>query len=136
MEKKANGLLKVVGILMIIFGALGMIFGLIAVIGVGALAALLGADANVGLLTVAAILYLIGTIITFIAGIVGVKNAAKPEKAQTCIIFGILAAAFSVLGNILTMVGGGSFNAFGLLSGLVIPVLYLIGAFQNKKLAQ
>jgi len=134
-EKKSNGFLKVTGILMIIGGSLGFIFSIIAVLGVAlvvALAEAAGVDAKAGLLTFAAILAIVSSVVSFIAGIIGVKNAAKPEKAQTCIVFGILCIVLSILGQILTMVAGGSFNVVGLFTGLVIPVLYLIGAFQNK----
>ena len=132
---QSNKFLKVTGILMIIGGAVGIIFGLIAVIGVGALVALLGTDANGGLLMFAAVLALVSAIVSLIAGIIGVANAAKPEKAMVCIVFGVLTVALSVLGNVLTIVGGGSFNGVGLVTGLVVPVLYLIGAFQNKSKA-
>ena len=129
MENKSNGLLKVAGILMIIGGIIGIIVGIIAVLGVGVLAAL---GASSGLLTFSAILLIVGAIVQLIAGIVGAKNAAKPENAQKCIVFGVLVIALSVLGNILGLVAGGSFNFVSLLSGLLLPVLYLVGAFQNK----
>lgn len=132
METKSNGFLKVTGILMIISGALGIIFGIISVLGVGVLAAL---GANSGLLTFAAILALVSGVASLVAGIMGVKNAAKPEKAMQCIILGFLTAALSILGNVLTVVGGGDFSVINLVLGLVIPVLYLIGAFQNKQRA-
>ena len=80
-------------------------------------------------------LALVSAGISLVAGILGVKNAAKPEKAMVCIVFGILTAALSVLGNVLTVAGGGNFSIPNLLLGLVIPVLYLIGAFQNKQRA-
>lgn len=135
MEKKSNGFLKVAGILMIIGGGLGIILGIIAVLGVGLLAAALGAEASLGLLTFAAVLSLIGSVVSLIAGILGVANAAKPEKATVCIVFGILTAVLSVLGNVLTAAAGGSFSVVNLILGLVLPALYLIGAFQNKKRA-
>ena len=135
METKSNGFLKVTGIIMIIGGSLGFIFGIIALLGVAlvvSLAIAAGVDVNSGLLTFAAILVVVGAVVQFIAGIVGVKNAAKPEKAQTCITFGILCVAISILGQILNIVAGGNFSVVTLITGLVLPVLYLIGAFQNK----
>ncbi|MGI6174762.1 MAG: hypothetical protein ACOYJC_01100 [Christensenellales bacterium] len=135
MERKSNGFLKVTGILMIIAGGLGIIFGIIAVLGVSLLVAALGAEASLGLLTFAAILSLVSAAISLVAGILGVANAAKPEKATVCIVFGILTAVLSVLGNILTTAGGGDFSVLNLILGLVLPVLYLIGAFQNKQRA-
>ncbi|MGI5849511.1 MAG: hypothetical protein ACOX8Q_05540 [Christensenellales bacterium] len=135
MERKSNGFLKVTGILMIIGGGLGIILGIIAVLGVSLLVAALGAEADLGLLTFAAVLSLVGAAVSLVAGILGVANAAKPEKATVCIVFGILTAVFSVLGNILTAAGGGDFSVISLITGLILPVLYLIGAFQNKKRA-
>jgi len=135
MEPKSNKLLKVAGILMIIGGAIGIILGIVAVIGIGALALLLGEHINTGLLMLSAVLVLVGAIFQLIAGILGVKNAAKPEKAQTCIVFGVIIILLSVLGNILNVVGGNDFNAASMGIGLVIPVIYIIGAIQNKKLA-
>ena len=131
MERKSNGFLKVTGILMIIGGGLSIIIGLIAVMGVGALVYALGGD-GLGLLTFAAILTLVGAAIQLVAGILGDANAAKPEKATVCIVFGILTAVFTILGNVLNVVGGSTFNVLSPIIGLVLPILYLIGAFQNK----
>lgn len=136
MENQSNVLLKVSGILMIIGGILGIILGIIAVLGVGVFVAAAGKGANLGILMTASILVLISMIFTLIAGIVGVKNAANPEKANTCIMYGFIIVGFTLLGNILSVVGGNSFNFTGLLIGLVLPAIYLVGAFQNKKLAE
>ena len=79
---------------------------------------------------------LLSAVAEFIAGIIGVKNWNKPEKAVTCIGWGIAVVAMCVISQILTLIGyPENFNVINLVSGLVIPVLYLIGAFQNKKLA-
>ena len=133
--QKSNGFLKVAGILMIIGGVFTIIFSILAVIGVGALAASLGAEVDMGLVMVSAILGLISGIVSFIAGIMGTKNANKPEKAMTCIVFGGLTVLLSVLGSILNVVAGSQFSVVGLITGLLVPALYLIGAFQNKKSA-
>ena len=117
---------------MIIGGSVGTIWGIFLVLGIGVTAVALGDAANMGLLLFGAILWLFGTGISLVAGIIGVKNAAKPEKATVCIVFGLSAALASVLSNILTVVGGGEFNVSGLLTGLLFPILYLIGAIQNK----
>ena len=133
MENKSNPILKITGILMIIGGAVGIIVSIIAALGVGALALLVGGA--VAVLMVAVILALVGSVIELVAGIVGVKNAARPEKAGVCIVFGILTLVLSLLGNILTVAGGGTFSGINLGLGVVIPILYLIGAFQNKSKA-
>ncbi len=130
---KGSKFLKVTGILMIVFGALALILSIVAAIGLATLAAL---DLNTWQYTAAVILMLVGSIFELIAGIVGVKNCNKPEKAGTCMVWGIIVIALSVLSNVLTLVGNpDNFSIVNLLTGLVIPVLYLIGAVMNKKAA-
>lgn len=130
---KGSKFLKVTGILMIVFGALALILSIVAAIGLAALAAL---DLNTWQYTLAVILMLVGSIFELIAGIVGVKNCTKPEKAGTCMVWGIIVIALSVLSDVLTLVGNpDNFSIVSLLTGLVIPVLYLIGAVMNKKAA-
>ncbi len=134
MENKSNTLLKVTGILMIIGGAIGIIGGIIAIIGVGAFVAMVGGSA--GILIGGAILVLISAIVSLIAGIQGVKNADKPENANVCIMYGSIVIGFTILGSLLNVIGGKGFSFSSLLIGLVLPGLYLYGAFQNKKLAE
>lgn len=130
---KGSKFLKVTGILMIVFGALALILSIVAAIGLAALVAL---DLNTWQYTLAVILMLVGSIFELIAGIVGVKNCNKPEKAGTCMVWGIIVIALSVLSDVLTLVGNpDNFSIVSLLTGLVIPVLYLIGAVMNKKSA-
>lgn len=127
---KGRMFLKVTGILMIIGAAFGIIGGIIAVIGVGALAAVL--ETSAGGLMLASILILVSAIIQLIAGIMGIKNCDKPEKAQSCLIMGIIVALLSVAGNVISNVLGTSFNIISYITSLVIPVLYIIGAAKNK----
>ncbi|NLJ73345.1 MAG: hypothetical protein GX333_10060 [Syntrophomonadaceae bacterium] len=82
-----------------------------------------GTDTNVG-------------IVSLIAGIQGVKNADKPENANVCIMYGSIVIGFTILGSLLNVIGGKGFSFSSLLIGLVLPGLYLYGAFQNKKLAE
>ena len=130
---KGRKFLKVTGILMIIGAAFGIIGGIIAMIGVGALAAVLETSA-VGLM-LASVLVLASAVFQLIAGIMGVKNCDKPEKAQACLVMGIIVAILSVAGNVISNVLGSDFNAFNYATGLVIPVLYIIGAAKNKETA-
>ena len=130
---KGRKFLKVTGILMIIGAAFGIIGGIIAMIGVGALAAVLETSA-VGLM-LAGVLVLASAVFQLIAGIMGVKNCDKPEKAQACLVMGIIVAILSVAGNVISNVLGSDFNAFNYATGLVIPVLYIIGAAKNKETA-
>lgn len=128
---KGRQFLKVTGILMIIGGAFGIIGGIVAMIGAGALAAVL--ETSAGGLMLASALILASAVFQLIAGIMGVKNCDKPEKAQSCIVIGVIVAILSVAGNVISNVLGSDFNIINYATGLIIPVLYIIGAVKNKE---
>ena len=136
-EKHMEGskLLKVSGILMIIGGALSAILGIVAVLGVAALAYIASAQTEAGMLYASTILLLISGVVELIAGIIGVINAEKPQKAKACIVWGALVAILSVASTILGVVGGSDFSVSGLVLGLVLPVIYIIGAVKNMQSA-
>ena len=130
---KGQKFLKVTGILMIIGAAFLILFGVI-IGGVGALVAALGGSKELnfafylGLATA-----LVGGIIELIAGINGVKHCNKPENAKKCITWGIIVIALSVISNVLAVIGGGEFNVLSFVIGLIVPGLYIYGAFLNHK---
>ena len=128
---KGRKFLKVTGILMIIGGAFGIIGGIVAMIGAGALAAVL--ETSAGGLMLASALILASAVFQLIAGIMGVKNCDKHEKAQSCLVMGVIVAILSVSGNIISNVLGSNFNILSYATGLIIPVLYIIGAVKNKE---
>ena len=128
---KGRKFLKVTGILMIIGGAFGIIGGIVAMIGAGALAAVL--ETSAGGLMLASALILASAVFQLIAGIMSVKNCDKPEKAQSCIVIGVIVAILSVAGNVISNVLGSDFNIINYATGLIIPVLYIIGAVKNKE---
>ena len=132
MEAKGSGFLKVTGILMIIGGAISLIVAIVAIIGIAALVYVAGSEINAGLLYAAGVISLVSAVAERIAGIVGVKNCKKPEKARTCVVWGVIVAVLCVAGSVLTVVGGNSFPVFSLILGLVLPVLYIVGAIKNK----
>ena len=132
-KTKGTGFLKVTGILMIIGGAISVIMGIVAVLGVAALAYISDGTVSSALLYTSVILMIVSAVAELVAGIIGVANCKKPDKAGSCIVWGIIVAVLSVAGTILNSVGGGSFSAFSLILGLVLPVLYIIGAVFNKK---
>ncbi|MGN0601869.1 MAG: hypothetical protein ACI4I7_04085 [Oscillospiraceae bacterium] len=132
---KGSGFLKVTGILMIIFGSIALIVSIVAILGIAALAYISSGEMSSALLYTAGVLSLISAVAEFVTGILGVKNCKRPEKAGTCIAWGIIVIVLSVAGSILTVVGGDSFPVFSFLLGLVMPVLFIIGAVKNKKSA-
>ena len=108
---KGKGLLKVVGILMIIGGAISIIMSIIAIASVGTLTYFTDGDLssvqlNPTIIYTSCVVMILGSVAELIAGIIGVKNCAKPEKATSCLVFGIIVAIFNLLGIIIGAVGG------------------------------
>ena len=128
---KGSTFLKVTGILMIVFGTLALVLAIIA-IAAASLATSLGIGSM--MLTLSGILALVGAVAQMVAGILGAVNWARPEKAGVCIVWGVIVIVLCILSTILTLVSDAdNFSIISLLTSFVIPVLYLIGAFQNKK---
>jgi len=133
--EKSNKFLTVTGILMIIGGAIGIILGIAVVACAGVVAgwaAEVGEVELAGTLLLGSIILLVSAVVQFVAGIIGVANAKKPEKAMVCIVFGILTALTAIVGQLINLGNGVAFDILGWILGLALPVLYLIGAFQNK----
>ena len=72
---------------MIISGILGIILGSIAILGAGFLSAVAEAtevDVNENLLIFSGVFAITSAVISLIAGILGVKNSSRPDKANIC----------------------------------------------------
>jgi len=139
---KSNKFLKITGILMIIGGSFTILFGTIIILfgifleSAGLLSTIdlpntfgLFAEIILGALVA-------GGIVQLITGIIGVKNAKKPENANICLLFGAITALIFIAPQVLTSVGSGNagnFNAAGVITGMLIPAFYLIGAVQLKE---
>lgn len=46
---------------------------------------------------------------------------------------GYLVIALAVISNVLEVIGGGKFNVLSFVIGLIVPGLYIYGAFLNHK---
>ncbi len=103
---------------------------IIVAIGVAALTVLGSAR---GMLYASTALMIVSAAAEMVTGILGVVNCKKPEKAKTCIAWGIVVAVLCVAGTVLSVAGDGDFSIVSLLIGLVLPVLYIIGASLNAK---
>ena len=131
MKKKLNPgkVLKILGILLIVGGAVNIVLGALTFRAVLASPLLTAAPAKGTLLLVAAILALVGGVVEILAGITGLKNRSNPTKAGTCIALGVIAAVLSILGVVLTVIGSGTFatlNIPKLLLGFLWPVLFTV----------
>lgn len=128
MNAPGKSMLKVVGILMIIFSAIALI---VLIIGLAGSIALMAYSPSLGIILVLALILSFASVIfEFIAGILGVKNCGDTSKANSLFGIGvalIIIAAVSIILNIIS----GSFSVSNLIS-LVLPILYTIGASQNK----
>ena len=98
-----------------------------------ALAYISDGKASSALLYASVVLMLVSAAAELTAGIIGIINCKKPEKAGICMAWGVIVAVLCVASTILNSAGGGSFSVFFLILGLVLPVLYIIGAVFNKK---
>ena len=130
---KGHKFLKITGILMIVSAASSILAGG-CVGGLGALAAGLGAAAGLTFAYWAALfLTLIGGICQLIAGINGVKQSKRSEKAGGLSVWVAIVAVFSVLSVVMNLVNGSEFNVTSVLTGVAVPALYIYGAVLNSK---
>ena len=125
---KGQKILKITSILMIIGGVIAAIAGVIAILGVSALVALSGSAEDTGLLYASSILVTVDSVIQFIAGIKGIA----PQKAASCVKWGIIIAILAIISIIIGLVGGGQFSITSLVLNLLLPGLYAYGAMQMK----
>ncbi len=95
---------------MIIGGGISIILGIIAALGVAALVYISDGTASSALLYASVVLMIISAVAELVAGIIGVANCKKPDKAGSCIVWGIIVAVLSVAGTILNSVGGRFFQ--------------------------
>ena len=129
-----NKILKITSILMIVGRTIGLIGGIIAVMGVDVFAAVLVKEANLGLILLGSIFFLASSIISLIAGILGVKNLVTPKNINNCFLLGTIAVIFSIIGFGVILAAGNKFNILNLITGIMLPGLYLYGTFENEKL--
>lgn len=125
-------LLKITSILMIIGGVIAAIAGVVAILGISALAVLAESTEGTGLLYASSILVTVASVIQLIAGIKGIGACSAPQKAASCIKWGAVIAGMSVVSMMIGFIGGGEFSLTSLLLNLLLPGLYAYGAAQIK----
>ena len=126
-ELKGKGMLKVVSILYIVFAAINILPGLLALLnGIRA-----GAGSDVGLFLIAVgLLAALSGVFGLVLGILGVKWCARPEKAKVLFILGMAFVVLKLIDLVPAMVSGSGVS-LGTLAGFTLPVLYVVGAFRN-----
>ena len=88
-------------------------------------------------LLISIIFVVVAAVVFLAAGILGVANSRKVEKAGICMIMGILMIAYVVInfgyGALTSDVAVGSIISTVLM--LIVPLLYLWGALKNKEVS-
>ena len=133
---KGSVFFKNVAILMAIFPIYNLAMGLLN--GDGPFAGLFqlsDIESASGLVSIGVIIAIIGSVLSIIVGIIGMKNADKPEKMNACILWGILVMLIYSASQLLDFVGGGvhdTLDYIGMISGFAIPAFFIVGAVQTK----
>lgn len=143
-EAPGKGLLRFTGVLYIIFGVLSALFTILGLTGVSTFGKLMGltntnTNANTrtgigstiggtlgGIMIAALVMMLILALFEIITGIVGISNSDKPYNANACITLAIIMIILQIASGLV-----GTFNWISII-GLLLPILYLIGAIQNR----
>lgn len=150
MEIKGQKMLKVIGILMIIFAALAMVVSILTLVTGGLLVTATGFAEDADVATaggiVAAAFYIVGVVsilcaaFELITGILGVSAASTPSvgKLKAALVLDIIIIVVS-LATILynTFTGGFAGQAWYMtllttVGSLVLPILFLLGLSQYK----
>ena len=140
---KGRNYLYLSGLLMALGGLVSITIGIFKLIGCvvcGCTAVQAGADEGVvtAIVIIAGILALTGGVLQLIAGIQGVRYSDTPEKAGTCIAWGIIVLVLQVIRLIISLAGsdsGAFYIIVSIIFSIAVPVFYLIGAFMNKNAA-
>ena len=82
-KTKGSGFLKVTGILMIIGGGISIIMGIIAALGVAALAYISDGKASSALLYASVVLMLVSAAAELTVGIIGIINCKNRKKQES-----------------------------------------------------
>jgi hypothetical protein len=141
METPGKGLLKVGGILLIIYASILLILALLGMLGAAMMSnpeimqeveAQGVAVESQGAVWISALVTLALGTLNLIAGILAVKNCQRPEKAQGCFIICVILVVIVITNAILSTIGG-TFSVIGVSIGLLLPVLCIWGALRNKE---
>ena len=109
--------LKAISIIFIVFGAIATIVSIIALINLS--------GAGTGWV-VGTVLLLISSLVALIIGIVGLKKSEDPSEANFFIFTGFILGIMMLISLVM------SFSIWNLI-GFVLPVLYIIGGYMQRK---
>lgn len=148
MKSKAPGriLLKVIGILLIIFGIIGVI-GAVSTIAMATsikngqmaqemidLLRQAGGDLAVdfGYLMASGVISAISSIVYLVFGILGIINNKKVEKGKFCFVLGIILIVLNIAAAFYNAMYG-MLTVWSVVLSLIMPLLYTWGGFKNMQ---
>jgi len=133
MNLPGKGLLKVSGILLVIFAGIAVVAGALAF---GGLALLSAMGIPTGLLTVLMIYAVLAALFSLYVGVMAILGANKKEKAGQLFMLGVISIALVALDLIFSLIWLGAFVTamtwVGAMFSLVLPILIIVGANKNK----
>lgn len=134
--------LKVTGILLIIFSSVRMLFDIAGLVGTTYIlsspetAQIAGVNTVLTTISVAAAAII--DVYQLAIGILGILSCDKPRRGNLCFTLGILAIVLIIVRTFLGGIPRGAVSTvmvlLGMISGLVLPILYSVGAYQLKKI--
>lgn len=130
-------MLKVTGIIYIILSALGLLACLVLI----ALGLAAGTDDGLGWGVVTALITL-GVLAVpssafgLVAGILGAKWCARPDKAQALFVLGVVLAVAAALSLLIDLGSGGISSSAGDIVRLALAAFYTLGAWRNRQAPQ
>lgn len=130
MKPKGMVMLRVISIMMVVFGTIGAVGLIIAATGITylALVGLPGTWGGAG----DYVMPIVDCVAFLTTGTVGIRFCADTRKANLCLALGIACAVVSVIGDFVDWIPGTAFPVDSLIWGLILPVLYIVGALRNR----
>jgi len=129
MNAPGKTMLKVVSIIYIVIGAICTLLMILSLF-LGSLLASLAGDffGALGAIFGGAlfVIFLIPAAVDLVIGIIGLRLCDDPSKALFFIVVGFIMGGLALISLII------AFSIWNLI-GLVLPVLYIVGGFRNKK---
>ena len=132
-NRKGKVLLIIVGIIMTAGGAIGILAGAAALLGIITFTSSIDMRSGVAVMIAVAISVIASGTMHLVAGIVGIRKSGSVQAYKQCLPLGIACIALVILSNIINAAAGYDLDIGSLLLGIALPMLYIAAAYLNKK---
>lgn len=130
---KGKVLLIIAGVIMIAGGAIGMIAGTAALLGIITLTSSIDMRSGVAIMIAVAAVTIASGAVHLVSGIIGLRKSGSTHAYKQCLPFGIACIAVVILGNIVNTAAGYDLDIGSLLVGIALPAVYIIAAYMNSR---